>query len=78
MDNNDIYVRMNDMLLMASAQRRAEASYGKLAQLKADILAAEQAQQWLSHLCWWLHRMCNQEWDFARMNAVGLERTRTA
>jgi hypothetical protein len=75
---DEIYARMNDALTMAHAARRAEASYGKLAQLKTDIFAAEQAQQWISHLCWWLHRMCNQEWDFARMNAVGLERIRTA
>ena len=36
----DIYARMNDTLNMAHAQRRADESYGKLAQLKADILAA--------------------------------------
>jgi len=78
MDNNDIYVRMNDMLLMASAQRRAEASYGKLAQLKADILAAEQAQQWIIHLCWWLHHCGVGWWNEAHNSALGMERIRTA
>jgi penicillin V acylase-like amidase (Ntn superfamily) len=55
---DEIYANMNNALLMAHAARRAEASYGKLAQLKADTIAAEQAQQWLSHLCWWLRITC--------------------
>lgn len=75
---DDIYDRMNDTLLMAHAQRRADESYGKLAQLKADIAAAEQAHQWIISLCWWLHRVSAQDWGCAAINAGALERWRTA
>ena len=75
---NDVYARMHDALTMAHAARRAEASYGKLVQLKADTLAAEQAHLWITHLCWWLCYLSNQNWDDANFNAVRLERIRTA
>ena len=74
----EIYARMNDDLTMAHAARRAEASWGKLAQLKADILAAEQAQDWINSFCWWLHYCSYEQWDTAQDCALDTERARTA
>jgi hypothetical protein len=73
---DEIYARMNDDLTMAHATRRAEASYGKLAQLKADVVAAEQAQDWISSLCWWLHYCSYEQWNAAQDCALDAERHR--
>jgi len=75
---DEIYARMNDTLTMANAVRRAEASYGKLAQLKADTLAAEHGQKWVLSLCWWLWHVRHQDWDDAYTIALALEHARTA
>jgi hypothetical protein len=57
---------------------RADKCRQTVIQLKQDVVSAEQAIDWITALCWWLHYCSVEYWDSAESACADMERARTS